>query len=232
MRAIYWLLSPNKILGYSFFWLQIFSFLFVFFFFFSFFSLYWFNFFDFKQGFYAQILFIHVPAAWTTLFLYILLSFFSFLFLVFKHPLVVYFNDVLSFSCIIFVVITLVTGSFWGKPVWGVWWVWDARLTSVLVLFLFLISMMILKRSFNKNIHGAEAASFLTLLGLVNIPIIKFSVEWWNTLHQPSSITLFNSSVHFLVLFFLFCVFSCFFLFCISIILIYVRTVILETKSF
>nr|YP_010007679.1 c1 cytochrome ABC transporter subunit [Cyanidium caldarium]QNR39841.1 c1 cytochrome ABC transporter subunit [Cyanidium caldarium] len=232
MKIIRWFLSPNKVLEYSFFWLQIFSFSFVFSFFFSFFSLYLFNFFDFKQGFFAQIMFVHVPAAWIALFLYVLLSFFSFIFLIYKHPLVIYFNDVLSFSCIVFVVITLITGSLWGKPTWGVWWVWDARLTSVFVLFLFLISIIILRKSFDKDTYGAEAASFLTLLGLINVPIIRFSVEWWNTLHQPSSITLFSSSVHSLVLFFLFCVFVCFFLFCISIILMYVRTIILKLKSF
>jgi len=143
---------------------------------------------DYQQGETVRIMYIHVPAAWMSLFIYstmVLLSIFS---LVWKHPLA----DLLCKSSApigaCFTLIALVTGSIWGKPTWGTWWVWDARLTSVFILFLIYMGHIGLVRSIEDHTKSAKAAAILTLIGAINIPIIKFSVDWWNTLHQPASI--------------------------------------------
>ena len=143
---------------------------------------------DYQQGETVRIMYIHVPAAWMSLFIYstmVLLSIFS---LVWKHPLA----DLLCKSSApigaSFTLIALVTGSIWGKPTWGTWWVWDARLTSVFNLFLIYMGHIGLVRSIEDHVKSAKAAAILTLIGAINLPIIKFSVDWWNTLHQPASI--------------------------------------------
>lgn len=142
---------------------------------------------DYQQGETVRIMYIHVPAAWMSLMVYSLIGGASAVYLIWRHPLA---DMVAQASALIgaaFTLLTLITGSLWGKPTWGTWWVWDARLTSVLILFFLYLGYMAL-RSGEESERAAKAAAILALVGLVNLPIIKFSVEWWNTLHQPASI--------------------------------------------
>jgi heme exporter protein C len=143
---------------------------------------------DYQQGDTVRIMFIHVPAAWLGMFVYACLGVASFLALVFRHALA----DAAAKSAAplgaAFTVITLVTGALWGKPMWGTWWVWDARLTSVLVLFLLYLAYMALRSAIDDEAKAARAAAILALAGLINLPIIHYSVEWWNSLHQGASV--------------------------------------------
>ncbi len=143
---------------------------------------------DYQQGDSVRIMYIHVPAAWMALSSYTLIAVASAVSLVWKHPLA----DLVAHSAAPigagFTLITLITGALWGQPSWGTWWVWDARLTSVLVLFFLYMGYMALINAFDNPSRGAKAAAILALVGFVNIPIIKWSVDWWNTLHQPASI--------------------------------------------
>ena len=144
---------------------------------------------DYQQGETVRIMYVHVPAAWMALFVYVNLALASAASLIWKHPLA----DLTAKSCApigaAFTLIALVTGSLWGKPMWGTWWVWDARLTSVLILFFLYLGHMALTGAFEDVTRGAKAAAILALVGLINVPIIKWSVDWWNTLHQPASLT-------------------------------------------
>ncbi|HEX2558661.1 heme ABC transporter permease CcmC [Phenylobacterium sp.] len=143
---------------------------------------------DYQQGDTVRIMFIHVPAAWMSMFVYACLGVASFLSLIFRHALA----DAAARSAAplgaAFTLVTLVTGALWGKPMWGTWWVWDARLTSVLVLFLLYLAYMALRSSIDDEAKGARAAAILALAGLINLPIIHYSVEWWNSLHQGASV--------------------------------------------
>ena len=144
---------------------------------------------DIVQGSAVRIMYVHVPSAWLSLFSYLLLALCSFFFIVWRHPLA----DILSRSIApigaVFALLTLLTGSIWGRPMWGTWWVWDARLTSVLILFFLYLGYIALNNAFDDPVRGAKASAVLALVGAVNLPIIKFSVDWWNTLHQPASVT-------------------------------------------
>lgn len=143
---------------------------------------------DYQQGETVRIMFVHVPSAWMALFCYSFLAVASAVALIWKHPLA---DMAAKASAPIgagFTFLALVTGSLWGKPMWGTWWVWDARLTSMLVLFFLYLGYMALADAFDDNAKGAKAAAILALVGFVNVPIIKFSVDWWNTLHQPASV--------------------------------------------
>jgi heme exporter protein C len=143
---------------------------------------------DYQQGDTVRIMFIHVPSAWLSMFCYGVMAVAALGTLVWRHPLA----DVAQKSAApigaVFTFLALVTGSLWGKPMWGTWWVWDARLTSVLVLFLMYLGLIALWRAVDDPGRAARAAAILTLVGTVNLPIIKFSVDWWNTLHQPASV--------------------------------------------
>jgi heme exporter protein C len=143
---------------------------------------------DYQQGATVKIMFIHVPSAWLGMFGWALMSVAALGTLVWRHPLA----DVAAKSAApigaAFAFICLVTGSLWGRPMWGTYWVWDARLTSVLVLFLMYLGVMALWRTVEDPARAGRAAAILTLVGAVNLPIIKFSVDWWNTLHQPASV--------------------------------------------
>ena len=143
---------------------------------------------DYQQGDAVRIMYVHVPSAWLASFLYFSLAISCVFYLVWKHPLA----DLVSISIApigaLFSALTLVTGSLWGKPMWGTWWVWDARLTSMLVLFFFYLGYILLSNAFERKIDGSKTASVLAIVGLINLPIVKFSVDWWNTLHQPASI--------------------------------------------
>lgn len=143
---------------------------------------------DYQQGDAYRIMFIHVPAAWMSMFVYLGVAAGSAVGLIWRHPLAEVAARAAAPVGAVFTAIALITGSIWGKPMWGTWWVWDARLTSVLILFFLYLGYMALHDAFEDPARGARAASILALVGLVNLPIIKFSVDWWNTLHQPASI--------------------------------------------
>jgi heme exporter protein C len=142
---------------------------------------------DYQQGATVRIMFIHVPAAIMGMFVYVCLGVASLLALVFRHVLADAAAQAAAPLGAGLTLLALVTGSLWGRPMWGAWWVWDARLTSVLVLFLFYVAYLALRASIDDETKGARAAAILALVGLVNLPIVHFSVYWWNTLHQGSS---------------------------------------------
>jgi heme exporter protein C len=143
---------------------------------------------DYQQGTTVRIMFIHVPAAQTAMFVYACLGGASFFSLVFRHALADAAARAAAPLGAAFTLLALVTGSLWGRPMWGAWWVWDARLTSVLVLFLLFLGYMALRSAIDDEARAARAAAILALVGLINLPIIYFSVDWWNSLHQGESI--------------------------------------------
>lgn len=143
---------------------------------------------DYQQGASVRIMYIHVPAAWLSLSCYSLMALSSIGSLVWKHPLADVSAKALAPIGAAFTFLCLVTGALWGKPMWGTWWVWDARLTSVLVLFLVYCGIMALWTAFDDPARAARPVAILTLFGFINVPIVKFSVDWWNTLHQPASV--------------------------------------------
>ncbi|MBV9511575.1 MAG: cytochrome c biogenesis protein CcsA [Caulobacteraceae bacterium] len=143
---------------------------------------------DYQQGYTVHIMFIHVPAAWMGMFAYACLGVASFLSLVFRHALADAAARAAAPLGAAFTGLALATGSLWGRPMWGTWWVWDARLTSVLVLFLLYLGYMALQASIDDEARASRACAILALVGVVNLPIIHFSVYWWNTLHQGSSV--------------------------------------------
>jgi heme exporter protein C len=143
---------------------------------------------DYQQGETVKIMFIHVPAAWLAMFGYMLIAVAALGTLIWRHPLA----DVAAKTAVpigaTFTFIALITGSLWGKPMWGTYWVWDARLTSVLVLFLLYLGLLALWQAIEEPGRAGRAAAILALVGAVNVPIIHYSVVWWNTLHQPASV--------------------------------------------
>ena len=143
---------------------------------------------DYQQGESVRIMFIHVPAAWMSLSVYLFVAVASAVALVWRHPLAEIAAQAAAPVGAAFTLVCLATGSLWGRPMWGTWWVWDARLTSVLVLFFLYLGYIALVSAFDDRDRGARAGSLLALVGVVNLPIIKFSVDWWNTLHQPASV--------------------------------------------
>ena len=143
---------------------------------------------DYQQGDTVRIMYIHVPSAWMALFIYTNMAIAAAVGLVWKHPLADLFTKAAAPIGAGFTALCLITGSLWGEPMWGTWWVWDARLTSVLILFFLYLGYMALVNAFDDPTRGAKAGAILVLVGVVNVPIIKFSVDWWNTLHQPASV--------------------------------------------
>ena len=161
----------------------------------------WFSFYnspiDYQQGNAVRIMYIHVPSAWMGMGIYAFIALSSFFGLVYGHVVAFSLAKAAAPIGATFTAICLVSGSAWGKPMWGTWWVWDARLTSVLILFFFYISYIIFSKSFSDFSKGEKFSSFLSIIGLINLPIIKFSVDYWNTLHQPASISKIGSpSIH------------------------------------
>ena len=144
---------------------------------------------DYQQGETVRIMYVHVPAAWMALFTYTVMALASGSFLIWKHPLADLSAQAAAPIGAGFTAIALVTGALWGQPMWGTWWVWDARLTSVLILFFLYLGYMALVNGFDDPERGSRMGAILALVGFVNVPIIKFSVDWWNTLHQPASIS-------------------------------------------
>ena len=143
---------------------------------------------DYQQGATVKIMFIHVPAAWLAMFGWALMSVAALGTLVWRHPLADVAGKAAAPIGAALTLLCLVTGSLWGRPMWGTYWVWDGRLTSVLVLFLMYLGVIALWRTVDDPSRAARAAAILTLVGAVNLPIIKFSVDWWHTLHQPASV--------------------------------------------
>jgi len=143
---------------------------------------------DYQQGHTVKIMFIHVPSAWLAMMGYLLIAASSFGLLVFRHPLADVSAKAAAPIGATFTLLALVTGSLWGKPMWGTYWVWDARLTSVLVLFFLYLGLMALRSSIEDEALAARLTAILGLVGVAVLPVIKFSVDWWNTLHQPASV--------------------------------------------
>ena len=152
---------------------------------------------DYQQGDTVRIMFVHVPAAWLALFLYTTMTVSAFGTLVWRHPLADVAQKAAAPVGAGFALICLVTGSLWGRPMWGTYWVWDARLTSMLILFLMYLGILALWRTIEDPSRAARLVSILTLVGFVNIPIVKFSVDWWFTLHQGASVfRMGGSTIH------------------------------------
>lgn len=143
---------------------------------------------DYQQGETVRIMFIHVPAAWMAMFVYMVIAGASAVSLIWRHPLADVAAKTAAPIGACFTFLALVTGSLWGKPMWGAWWVWDARLTSVLILFLLYLGYIAVWRAIEEPSRAGRIAAILALAGMINIPIIKFSVDWWNSLHQPASV--------------------------------------------
>ena len=145
---------------------------------------------DFQQGEGYRIIFVHVPAAWFSMFLYLLMAMYAGMGLVFNAKLSYMMATAIAPTGAMFTLVALVTGSLWGKPMWGAWWVWDARLTSELILLFLYIGYFSLQSAIDDKNRADKASAVLALVGAINVPIIYFSVKWWNTLHQGSTVSL------------------------------------------
>jgi heme exporter protein C len=143
---------------------------------------------DYQQGETVRIMFIHVPSAWLAMGVYVLIAISSFGLLVFRHPLADVSAKAAAPIGAVFTALALITGSLWGKPMWGAYWVWDARLTSVLILFFMYLGLIALRNGLDDEALAAKLTAVLALVGVTILPVIKFSVDWWNTLHQPASV--------------------------------------------
>ncbi|MFL2509800.1 MAG: heme ABC transporter permease CcmC [Alphaproteobacteria bacterium] len=148
---------------------------------------------DYQQGSTVRIMYIHVPAAWIAVLTFLVMTLYSIVGLAFKINFSFIINSAIAPIGAIFTLICIVTGSLWGKPMWGTWWVWDARLTSVAILFLLYLIIIFLKNSITNINVSEKITAVLIIVGSINLPIIKFSVDWWNTLHQPASISKLSS---------------------------------------
>ena len=149
---------------------------------------------DYLQGDSVRIMYVHVPSAWISLGIFSSMAFLSILVFIFKNKNLVIITKSLAPSGFVFTLIALVTGSIWGKPTWGTWWAWDARITTMLILCLFYLMYLLSWRIFENKYSVVKITSLITIIGAFNIPIIKFSVDWWSTLHQPSSIKILSDS--------------------------------------
>ncbi len=143
---------------------------------------------DYQQGESVRMMYVHVPAAWSSMFIYLFIAVASFVALIWRHPLALLAGKAAAPIGATFTALALITGSLWGKPMWGTYWQWDGRMTSVLVMFFLYLGYIALWEAMEDDEKAGRAASILALVGVVNLPIIKFSVEWWNTLHQSASV--------------------------------------------
>ena len=187
---------------------------------------------DYKQGHAVRIMYVHVPAAWITLGIFSTMTFLSVVGYIFK--LRNFFLIAKSFapSGFVFNIIALVTGSIWGKPTWGTWWAWDARITSMLILVLFYLMYLIAWRIYENNDKAFKITTIITILGIINLPVIKYSVDWWNTLHQPASINILSkSTIHSSMLFPLMIMTAAFALFSLLIFLMKYNTELIKIKN-
>ena len=149
---------------------------------------------DYQQSHSVRIMYVHVPAAWISLGIFSTITILSIIGYIFKIKNFFLISKSLAPSGFVFNVIALVTGSIWGKPTWGTWWAWDARITSMLILALFYLMYLIAWRIYEDKEQVFKVTSIITILGIINVPIIKYSVDWWNTLHQPASINILSKS--------------------------------------
>ena len=187
---------------------------------------------DYKQSHSVRIMYVHVPAAWISLGIFSSITFLSLIGYIFKIRNFFLISKSLAPSGLVFNIVALVTGSIWGKPTWGTWWAWDARITSMLILAMFYIMYIIAWRIYDNNDKVFKATSVITILGIINVPIIKYSVDWWNTLHQPASINILsNSSIHISMLIPLLIMTAAFALFSLLIFLMKYNTELIKIKN-
>jgi len=187
---------------------------------------------DYKQSDSVRIMYVHVPAAWIALGIFSVITFLSIIGYIFKNRNFFLISKSLAPSGLVFNIIALVTGSIWGKPTWGTWWAWDARITSMLVLSLFYIMYLVAWRIFQDDDKIFKITSIITIFGVINIPIIKYSVDWWSTLHQPASINILSkSSIHSSMLFPLLIMTAAFALFSLLIFLMKYNTELIKIKN-
>ena len=187
---------------------------------------------DYKQSHSVRIMYVHVPAAWITLGIFTSMTILSLSGYIFKNKNFFLIAKSLAPSGLVFNVIALVTGSIWGKPTWGTWWAWDARITSMLILALFYLMYLLTWRIYENKDYVFKITTTITLIGIINVPIIKYSDEWWNTLHQPASINLLSkSSIHSSMLFPLLIMTAAFALFSLLIFLMKYNTELIKIKN-
>jgi heme exporter protein C len=185
---------------------------------------------DYQQGDSVRIFYVHVPAAWNAMMIYGIMAVSSATYLIWRHPMA---NVVARASApmgAVFCALALVSGMLWGKPMWGTFWVWDARLTSVLILFFLYIGYIALADAFEDPERGDKAAAILAVVGSVNLPIIHFSVDWWNTLHQPSIITMNGFTVDSTMLLPLFLMLGAFTFYYLAVLVLRIRSELLAIK--
>ena len=185
---------------------------------------------DAQQGEVYRVIFIHVPAAWMSMFVYFIMACYGAVALTFNTRLAAMMARALAPTGAMFTFVALWTGSFWGRPTWGTYWVWDARLTSELVLLFLYLGFIALANAFEDPRRGDRAAALLAIIGVVNLPIIYFSVQWWNTLHQGSSVSFKGTSMHVAMLWAMLLMAICFWMYAIGAALVRVRTIILERE--
>ena len=187
---------------------------------------------DYKQSHSVRIMYVHVPAAWISLGIFSTITILSIVGYIFKIKNFFLISKSLAPSGFVFNVIALVTGSIWGKPTWGTWWAWDARITSMLILALFYMMYLIAWRIYENKDQVIKITTIITIIGIINVPIIKYSVDWWNTLHQPASINILSkSSIHSSMLFPLIIMTAAFALFSLLIFLMKYNTELIKIKN-
>ena len=187
---------------------------------------------DYKQSDAVRIMYVHVPSAWISLGIFSSITLLSISGFIFKNKNFFLIAKSLASSGFVFNIIALVTGAIWGKPTWGTWWAWDARITSMLILVLFFALYLIAWRIYEKEEKVFKITTFITVIGIINVPIIKYSVDWWNTLHQPASINLLTkSSIHSSMLFPLLIMTAAFALFSLLIFLMKYNTELIKIKN-
>ena len=187
---------------------------------------------DYKQSHSVRIMYVHVPAAWITLGIFSTISFLSILGYIFKIRNLFLISKSLASSGLVFNIIALTTGSIWGKPTWGTWWAWDARITSMFILALFYGMYLLAWRIYENKDEVFKITTIITILGVINVPIIKYSVNWWNTLHQPASISILSkTSIHISMLLPLMLMTAAFALFSLLIFLMKYNTELIKIKN-
>ncbi len=187
---------------------------------------------DYIQSEAVRIMYVHVPSAWISLGIFSSVTFLSVIGYIFKIKNFFLISKSLAPSGFVFNIIALVTGSIWGKPTWGTWWAWDARITSMLILALFYLIYLLAWRIYDNKDYVYKITSIITILGVINVPIVKYSVDWWNTLHQPASINIFaQSSIHISMLFPLIIMTAAFALFSLLIFLMKYNTELIKIKN-
>ena len=187
---------------------------------------------DYKQSHSVRIMYVHVPSAWISLGIFSLIAFLSLGVFIFKNKNFSLISKSLAPSGFVFNIIALVTGAIWGKPTWGTWWAWDARITSMLILALFYLMYLLSWRIFRNEKQAIKITSIIAILGVINVPIIKFSVDWWSTLHQTSSVKILSTtSIHISMLIPLAIMTAAFTLFSILIFLMKYNTELIKIKN-